>query len=212
MIFTPGGNTAVVGTSALIVDDEWINAVAEAFLHHDQAADTAVVIFKWTDPFEADVKVQDAFHVNGALLVFLQEGRQRGDDIFMWDANLGLGKTELAGAEIFLAIGIGSICKDMVQFFDKSLRQRRGNVVDDITDGGEVIDNLDDVIHLHRLECRADLIGAVDLLNLVSCQPVTGHTVGGVGQIHLDVLIDAVMVILASLVNHTLGKVGKIRR
>ena len=114
----------------------------------------------------------------------------------MRDSDLGLGNAELTGAEIFFAVGIGSVCKNMVQFFDKSLRQRRGNVVHDITDGGEVIDRLDDVIYLNRLEGRADLIGAVDLLDLVSCQPVTGHTVGGVGQVHLDVLIDPVVVIL----------------
>ena len=49
-----------------------------------------------------------------------------------------------------------------------------------MADGGKVIDGLDDVIHLNRLEGCADLIGAVHLLNLVSCQPVTGHTVDGI--------------------------------
>ena len=72
-----------------------------------------------------------------------------------------------------------------------------------------MIDRLDDVIHLNRLEGRADLIGAVDLLDFVSCQPVTGHTVGGVGQVHLNVLIDAVVVILAPLIYHALGKGGE---
>ena len=35
----------------------------------------------------------------------------------MRDADLGFGCAELARAHIFLAVGIGSICKDMVQFF-----------------------------------------------------------------------------------------------
>ena len=209
VIFAPVGNTAVVGASALIADDEWGDAVTQAFLHHDQATNSAVVIFKGMDPLEADMEVQDTFHVNRAFLVFLQESGQRGDDIFVWDANLGSGKTELTGAQVFFTVGIGSICKDMVQFFDKSLRQRRGNIAHAITDGGKVIDCLDDVVHLHRLKGRTNLIGAVYLLNFVSCQPVACHTVGGVGQVHLDVLIDAVVIILASLIYHALGKGGE---
>jgi len=165
VIFAPGGDTAVVGASTFVVDDEWIDSVTQAFLHHDQAADATIVILKGADLLEADMKVQDPFHVYRAFLIFLQECVQRGDDVFMRNTDLGLGKAELAGAQIFFAVGIGSICKDMVQFFDKSLRQRRGNVVHDITDGGEVIDRLNDVIHLHRLEGRADLIGAVERIS-----------------------------------------------
>ena len=70
MIFAPGGDSAIVGASALVIDDERIDAVAQTFLHHDQAADAAVVILKGADLLEADVKVQDASYVHGAFLVF----------------------------------------------------------------------------------------------------------------------------------------------
>ena len=102
-----------------------MDSVTQAFLHHDQTTDAAAVILEGTDLFETDVEVQDAFYINGAFFVFLQEGRKRGSDIFMRNTDLGFGYSELARTEVILTVDISSICKDMVQFIDKSLRQRR---------------------------------------------------------------------------------------
>lgn len=78
-------------------------------------------------------------------------------------------------------------------------------MVDDIAHSGKVIDGLDDIIHLDRFKCGTDLIGTVDLLHLVPYQAVAGHAVGRISQVHLDVLIDAVMVILIALVYDAFG-------
>ena len=88
MIFAPGGDTAVVGSSALVIDDERIDAVTQTFLYHNQTSDATVVILEWSDLFEADVEVQDTLHIYRAFLVFLQEGGQRGDDVFVRNADL----------------------------------------------------------------------------------------------------------------------------
>ena len=210
-IGAPGGDSTVISAPFLIVDDEGIYTVTQALLQHDQAADPAVIILKRMDLLKAHMKVQDVVNVGRTFLIILEQSCQSSADIFGADAELVGRCPVFAGPQLLLAVGIGAVCKDMVQFFDECLRQRRGNVIDDISHSGKVIDGFDNIIHLNWLKCRADLIGAVDLLHLVSCQTIAGNAVGGVGQVHLNVLIDAVVVILVALVDDAFGEGCEIR-
>lgn len=54
-------------------------------------------------------------------------------------------------------------------------------MIDNISNRSKMVNCFDNVIYLNWLEGRADLVGTIDFFDLVSCQPVTGHTVGGVG-------------------------------
>ena len=55
MIFAPRGYTAVVGTSMLVIDDEWVNAVAQALLQHYQTTDSAIIVLKGMNLFKANI-------------------------------------------------------------------------------------------------------------------------------------------------------------
>ena len=80
-----------------------------------------------------------------------------------------------------------------------------------MTDGGKVIDSLDDIIHLDGFKCGADFICSIDLFNFVSCQAIACHTVGGICKVNLDVLVDTIVVILVSLIDYSLSKGSEIR-
>ena len=56
MILTPGEDTVPVEGFVFIVDDKRSDAVSQTFLHHDQAADAAVVILEGVDLFKTDME------------------------------------------------------------------------------------------------------------------------------------------------------------
>ena len=45
--------------TVFIIDDEGDDLVLEAFLHHDQPAESTVAVFKGMDAFEPDMEVQN---------------------------------------------------------------------------------------------------------------------------------------------------------
>ena len=209
MVGVPSGDAAMVGGAAFIVEDERVDAVAQAFFHHDQATEAAVVILERVDLLEADVEIEDAFHIHGAFFVVFQKSRQRRGDVFRCDTELGFRQAEFTGAECFFAVGVGAVCKGDVQFLEKRLRQGCGDVIDDQAHGGEVVDRFDDIVDFDGFEGGTDLVGAVDFLNLAAGQAVARHAIGRVGQVHLNILVDAVVVILAPLIDHAFGEGGE---
>ena len=68
----PRCDSSVVFATVFVVDDEWDNLVAQAFLHHDQSAEAAVSVFKGMDTLEPDMEVQDVSQLHFFLgLIFL---------------------------------------------------------------------------------------------------------------------------------------------
>lgn len=59
--FAPVAQASVVEQLQLICDDEWHYVVCEAFLEHDESADTAVAVLERVDVFELAVEVYDVF-------------------------------------------------------------------------------------------------------------------------------------------------------
>ena len=55
------------------------------------------------------------------------------------------------------------------------------------------------------IEGMRNPIGSIHFFHLLPGQSIAGHTVGTVCQVHLDVLIDAEMVVLVPLVDDLLG-------
>ena len=56
MILALGEDTVPVEGSVFIVDDKWSDTESQTFLHHNQAADAAVVILEGVDLFKTDME------------------------------------------------------------------------------------------------------------------------------------------------------------
>ena len=93
-----------------------------------------------------------------------------------------------------------------MELIGEALRQWCGDVVHHILHAGEMVDGFNNVVHLHGLEGGGNFIGAVDFLYLGAGQAVAGHAVGAVSQIHLDVFVDAEVIVLAALIDYFLCK------
>jgi len=174
----PGDDSPHVGGSPLIVDDEGVDAMAEALLHHYQPAHAAVIVLEGSDHLEFDVEIQNTLHVGRVLLVVLQEGSEARAYDFRGNTELLHGPAVFAGQDFLPAVGIGAVGEGVVELFDEGLGQWQGEVVNDISHGGEVVRRLDDIVHLHRLKAAEELVFAVDLLHQVPGEAVAGHAVG----------------------------------
>ena len=129
-----------------VIEDERRYFVPKAFLEHEQPPNTPVAICEGMDALKAHMEVQDLFHIHRSFLVFLQDGGQRRDDILMRDTDLGLGKAEHSRLQFCLSVGIGAVCKDLVQVLDEKRRQLSFDIVDDMSHDFEMVDDFNDVI------------------------------------------------------------------
>ena len=57
MILAPGEDTILVEGSVFIVDDKWSDTESWTFLHHNQAADAAVIILEGMDLFKTEMQI-----------------------------------------------------------------------------------------------------------------------------------------------------------
>ena len=81
-IVIPFGDAVIVGCPALVVDDEWHNIVAQAFLKRNESTNTTVSVFKGEDLLEADVEVQNVITLDlGLLFVAGDQLCQTGMDL-----------------------------------------------------------------------------------------------------------------------------------
>ena len=58
-IGVPAGDAAVVFATVFIVDDEGLDAVAQAFFDHQHSANATIAVLEGMDGFEASVEIQD---------------------------------------------------------------------------------------------------------------------------------------------------------
>ena len=61
-IFTdvvPFLKAAIVEQFQVICDDEWYKAICQAFLEHNQAANSPVAVLEWVDGFKSLMKLKD---------------------------------------------------------------------------------------------------------------------------------------------------------
>ena len=80
-VIVPLFDTSEVSGAAFVVDDEWHNSVAQAFLKQDQSAHAAIAVFKGKDFLEADVEVQNVVALDlGLFLVGCDQFCQTGMD------------------------------------------------------------------------------------------------------------------------------------
>ena len=80
-IIMPFLDAPEVSGSALIVDDEGHGTVAQAFLEHDQSANTAITVFEGEDLLEPDMEVQDLIPLDfGLVLIVPDQCCQTGID------------------------------------------------------------------------------------------------------------------------------------
>ena len=80
-VLIPLGNSAVIGPSVLVVDDEGHGAMAQAFLEHNQPTHAAVSVFEGKDLFEPHMEVQDLIPLDFGLVLIIPDQRcQTGID------------------------------------------------------------------------------------------------------------------------------------
>lgn len=67
-VVVPLFDATKVAGAAFVIDDEWHNAVAQAFLEHKQSAHAAIAVFKGEYLLKADVEVQNVVALDLGLL------------------------------------------------------------------------------------------------------------------------------------------------
>ena len=68
-VIVPFLDATQIPGSAFIIDDEWHNAMAQAFLKQDQSAHATVAILEGEDLLETDVEVQNVVALDLRLLL-----------------------------------------------------------------------------------------------------------------------------------------------
>lgn len=58
----PCGDAAVVFTAVFVVDDEGIDAIAQAFFDHEHSGSTAIFVFDGVNCFEAGDKARNSYY------------------------------------------------------------------------------------------------------------------------------------------------------
>ena len=67
-VVVPFFNAPKISGAAFVVDDEWHNAVAQAFLKQNESANTTIAVFKGDYFLKADVEVQNVIALDLCLL------------------------------------------------------------------------------------------------------------------------------------------------
>ena len=81
-IIVPAEDTSHILAATFIIDDEWIDLMAQTFLQHDHSAQAAVVVLKGANPLEVYVEVQNTIKGYQALLVLSNQCRHSRSDPF----------------------------------------------------------------------------------------------------------------------------------
>ena len=186
---------AVVKGLQIVCDDEGDDTAAQAFLEQQQAADAAVAVLEGVDALEAVVKVQQI--VKGLFflgVVIPQQGLHGGGDGLRGGGGAAadlVGKTFIVthGKPILAAVR-GAVFQHCVELLDQAFGDGVIGCVDDQVDAAEVVGGLHHVVHPHRL-LGPDGVGLKNQPGLVVGQAAALHVVGVVGQVNLDLVINA---------------------
>lgn len=110
-------DSTVVRPSALVIDDEWVDAVTQALLHHEDTPYTPVVIVEGVNPLEVHMKSQNLLQLGILALVILDESAKLLSD-FQWrskreSSESGI-RAELSNTDLMLLVRIGAICQQVM--------------------------------------------------------------------------------------------------
>lgn len=143
-------DTPEIAGAAFVVDDEWHNAVAQAFLEHKQSTHATVAVLEGEDFLEADVEVQNviAFDV-GLFFVVGDQLCQIGVDLVRVQElaipETGCDRPVLAGAHLFPILVHCTGHQDLVKLADELLGQGLHYIVKDVVHAMDVIENLNHI-------------------------------------------------------------------
>ena len=179
-VIVPFLDAPEVSGSALVIDNKGHNAMAQALLEHDQSANAAVLVLKGEDLLEAYMKVQDLIPFDfGLVLIVPDQFRQTGIDSAYRQqlpiSGTGSHSPVLTRADL-LTVGIHRAGhQDLMEFPDELLGQGLHHMVQDVVDAMDVVQDLDHIGHLHRLEGLPDLALPEDGFHLLTGQSAAGH-------------------------------------
>ena len=172
-VVVPFFDATEVSGAAFVVDDEWHNAVAQAFLKEYQSAYTAISILEGEDLLESDVEVQNVIALDfGLLFVAGDQFCQTGMDLIrvqkLTIPGTGCDRPVLTGAHLLLILVHRTGHQNLVKLTDELLGQRLHHVVKDIVHAMDVVQNLDHIGHFQRFEGLPDLAFLEDGFHLLT--------------------------------------------
>ena len=179
-----------------IGNDKWYDACSEALLEHDEPPHSAIAVLKRMNRLEAMMEVDDV--LKGVFLVLVVFGKQGFHLAVNLFGRRCLHPTHLIGQalvvpnlEPWLTRIRGARLHDFMQMLDKDFGQWGMGITDNFINAPEVIDGLDDVVHLNGFVSNAYRVGFKDISCLVMREATTLDVVGVIREVYLYTMIDA---------------------
>ena len=115
-----------VSRAAFVVDDEWHNTVAQAFLKQNESTNTAIAVLEGEDLLDADVELQDVIALDlGLLFVGSDQFCQTGMDFVRVQelaiTGAGCDRPVLSGTHLLFVLVHGAGHQEMMELADKLL-------------------------------------------------------------------------------------------
>ena len=190
-----------------VVDDEGVDAVAQAFFYHEHSANTAVAIFEGVDLLEAGVEVKDITKGDFFfVLVFCDQGAQSSRDGICIHAKFIRDGSVCTDVQCSFLVGPGASEQFVVKLAKPNGSDWICNGIHHVLTCAEVVGDFYNIVDLHGFKGYGYFTCSVDFQHLFSGQSVTCHTAGTVGQIDLKVLVDTKVVVLCFLVGNLVGQ------
>ena len=148
VIVVPLLDATEVSGATLIVNDEWHDIVAQAFLEQNESANTTISILKGEYLLKPDMEIQNMIPFNFSLaLVACDQFSQTGMDLpcrqELTIPGPGCNRPVLTGANL-ITVGIhGASHQNLMQLSNEFLAQGIHYVIQDVIHAMDMVQNLD---------------------------------------------------------------------
>ncbi len=192
----PFREAAVVVALHLIFDDEWRDRIREAFLEHDEAPDASIAILEGVDALECHMERHDVLQCMLRFGVVTSEqavdlcghlfGKRRASSRYLIGQLLVVAHIE----PILRGIG-GAGFEHAMQLLEHPRRERFERILYHEVYGAEMVGCLDEVVDVDGFGLHSDGRGLEDQTRLIEGELAAFDVVGVVGELYLDLVIDA---------------------
>ena len=188
--------SAVIEHFYAVLNNKRHDIVFQAFLEHNQPADTPIAVLKWVDALKPYMERKDIFKRHRFLAVILIEqpfhflrhffgqGRFPPADLIRQFFIIADGKP------IFLCVACSGF-QDKMQVLDEFLAELRFCAFDNLVNTVKVIGGFDDIVHPHAFLGDADGVCFENKARLIMSQAAALHVIGIVSELHLHLMINS---------------------